>query len=299
MSQATRDAFGEGLLEYADDKNFFVLGADLCGATKTQAFKEKYPDRFVDIGIAEANMIGVASGMAEYGDKIIMSSFASFITGRYDQIRCSLAMPNSNVVIAGTHSGVAIGKDGVTQMGTEDIALMSALPNMNIYNPSTYIMTKSVMEHIMNSRELSYLRLGRQPVNDYYGLYSTMITKLNNHIRHHDSNTCVINSGCLLDVSLGVSNNLNADLYDINYLDESDVLNAVDFTRYKDVIVIEDHSIIGGVSDFITRLCCNLDAKVFKVGLPKEFAQSGKPNDLYNYYGFNADAIVEKFNRRK
>ena len=137
--RAVREAFQDHLPVMGTEyDNVVALDADLGKATKIASFKESFPERFFQIGIAEANMIGIASGMSEYGYKVFLASFGSFLTGRYDIIRCSLAYPNRPVVLVGTHVGMAIGKDGVTQMGLEDVSLMRALPNMKILNPATY-----------------------------------------------------------------------------------------------------------------------------------------------------------------
>ena len=135
--KATRDGFGEQLVESGKhNPDIIGLSADLGGATKIAKFGEAYPDRLFEMGIAENNMIGVASGMSEYGYKVFLASFASFLTGKYDTIRCSIAYSNVPCVIVGTHSGMAIGKDGVTQMGLEDISIMRSLPNMKVLVPS-------------------------------------------------------------------------------------------------------------------------------------------------------------------
>ena len=167
--KATREAFGNHLPLMGDKyDNIVALDADLGKATKIASFKEKHSDRFFQIGIAEANMIGISSGFSEYGYKVFLASFGSFITGRYDIIRCSLAYSNRPVVIVGTHVGMAIGKDGVTQMGLEDVSIMRALPNMKILNPASYSETIRVIEYLCETDLDSphYLRLGRQPVED-------------------------------------------------------------------------------------------------------------------------------------
>ena len=169
--RATREAFGNTLPLMGDiNENILALDADLGGATKIRSFGEKHPDRFFQMGIAEANMIGVASGLSEYGYKVFLASFGSFLTGRYDMIRCSLAYPNQPVVLVGTHVGMAIGKDGVTQMGLEDVSIMRALPNMKILNPATYTEAVEVIKYLCNTDLDSpyYLRLGRQPVEDVF-----------------------------------------------------------------------------------------------------------------------------------
>jgi transketolase len=167
--RATREAFGEHLPIMGEKhKNIVALDADLGKATKIASFREAHPDRFFQIGIAEANMIGVASGISEYDYKVFLASFGSFLTGRYDQIRCSLAYSNRPVVLVGTHVGMAIGKDGVTQMGLEDVSIMRALPNMKVLNPASYSEAIKVIEYLCETDLQSpyYLRLGRQPVKD-------------------------------------------------------------------------------------------------------------------------------------
>ena len=198
--RATREAFGEHLPVMGEHyDNIVALDADLGKATKIASFREAHPDRFFQIGIAEANMIGVASGISEYGYKVFLASFGSFLTGRYDQIRCSLAYSNRPVVLVGTHVGMAIGKDGVTQMGLEDVSIMRALPNMKVLNPATFSEAKKVIEFLAETELDSpyYLRLGRQPVEDIdipFELGKGQIIKEGDDIT-------LLSTGCLLYTS--------------------------------------------------------------------------------------------------
>ena len=154
MDKATRDGFGDQLAICGQENtNIVVLGADLSKATKASVFKSKCPDRYIEVGIAEANMIGIASGLSSYGYRVFISSFASFLTGRYDIIRCSLAYSQAPVVIVGTHSGLAIGKDGVTQMGTEDINLMRGLPGVDVIQPATAKEAMAVTKYLCSSNK--------------------------------------------------------------------------------------------------------------------------------------------------
>ena len=138
MLTSTRDAFGKTLSKLGhENKNLVALSADLGTATRLENFKKQHPERFFEIGIAECNMIGIASGLSEHGYKVFISSFASFLTGKYDVIRVSIGYSNAPIIMVGTHAGLAIGKDGVTQMGLEDVALMRAIPNMLILQPAT------------------------------------------------------------------------------------------------------------------------------------------------------------------
>ena len=167
MNKSTRDALGYQLPRCGKEHpEIVVLNADLGGATRVASFRDEFPERYFQLGIAEANMIGVASGLSEHGYKVFISSFSAFITGRYDIIRCSLAYSNAPVVIVGTHGGLAIGKDGVTQMGLEDLSLMRSLPNMTVLNPATYIECIEMVKYLCNTNLNGphYLRLGRQTI---------------------------------------------------------------------------------------------------------------------------------------
>ena len=168
---ATRDAFGNELLKCSQkNDNIIVLSADLSKPTRTDKFAKEFPNRFFEIGIAESNMIGIGSGLSEHGFKVVMTSFATFITGKYDVIRISLAYSNAPVILVGSHAGLAIGRDGVTQMGLEDLSLMRSLPNMKVMQPATAIEAEKMVEYLLTSEQTTpvYLRLGRQPVPEVF-----------------------------------------------------------------------------------------------------------------------------------
>jgi transketolase len=216
--KATRDAFGEQLKASAENNDQIIgLNADLGGATKINAFGEEYPDRFLEMGIAENNMIGVASGLSEYGFKVFLASFASFLTGKYDAIRCSIAYSNAPCILVGTHSGLAIGKDGVTQMGLEDISLMRALPGMTILNPSTYNQTKSLVKFLCENDITNphYLRLGRQPVTEIYSEIDSF--EIGKGTLHQTGSLGVVfSTGCVLGYVLAATEVLNISVIDIH-----------------------------------------------------------------------------------
>lgn len=301
--ESIRDGFGRGLLKFIKNEpdDILVLSADLSKATKTDKVKELYPDKFIDCGISEANMIGVASGLAENGFKVIMSSFASFITGRYDIIRCSLTMPKSKVLIVGTHSGVAIGKDGVTQMGTEDLNLMIGLPNMRVYQPSSANSAEATIDWILNydiNLGPVYLRIGRQPTKEFYssveerGNKKALICKTDwnslNDKLGNNCNICVVSSGGTCETANKLANFLNADHYDVVCLKPFNG-SFLKIKNYKTVICVEDHSYIGGLGDVILRYASenNLGLNVINKALPDSFAESGNPEDLYKLYGLS------------
>jgi len=299
--RATREAFGEHLPVMGEKHNNIVaLDADLGKATKIASFRESHPDRFFQIGIAEANMIGVASGISEYGYKVFLASFGSFLTGRYDQIRCSLAYSNRPVVLVGTHVGMAIGKDGVTQMGLEDVSIMRALPNMKVLNPATFSEAKKVIEFLAETELDSpyYLRLGRQPVKDIDIPFEIGKGQI---IKEGDDIT-LLSTGCILsDVMESAS--IIEDMTQMS-------VRVVSFTSLKpidrDLIVkcaqetkrlftIEDHSIIGGLGSIVSDVLSEeYPAKVVKIGLNDVFPESAPPADLYEKYGLSSNQISKR-----
>ena len=294
---ATRDAFGNQLLNSAkiNDK-IIVLNADLGKATKTEKFGIKYPDRFFEIGIAESNMIGIGSGLSEYGFKVVMTSFASFLTGKYDVIRVSLAYSKSPVILVGTHAGLAIGKDGVTQMGLEDISLMRSLPNMQVMQPATPIETEKMVKYILDSdlQGPVYLRLGRQPVEEIFDENYQFIP--NKGIVCRDGNDLAIFvTGCLLDQVLeAVKNSKKScaiiNIHTIKPIDRDLILK---FSKQcKKVMTIEDHSIIGGLGSAVSEVLSDENPTLLKrIGLNDVFPESGVPSELWEKYGLSSDKI--------
>ena len=302
--KATREAFGSTLPLMGDiNENILALDADLGGATKIRAFGEKHPDRFFQMGIAEANMIGVASGLSEYGYKVFLASFGSFLTGRYDMIRCSLAYPNQPVVLVGTHVGMAIGKDGVTQMGLEDVSLMRALPNMKVLNPATYTEAVEMIKYLCNTDLDSpyYLRLGRQPVGDVFeNGYDFKFGKGVEVIGGND--LTIISTGCVLDDVLYSAKSIEEqtgksvrviNIHTLKPLDEEIIIKAAKETDL--LVTVEDHSIIGGlgsaVSEVLTEHC---PSRLVRIGLNDEFPESGPPIELYEKYGLSSNQISKR-----
>ena len=299
--RATREAFGEHLPimgEHYD--NIVALDADLGKATKIASFREAHPDRFFQIGIAEANMIGVASGISEYGYKVFLASFGSFLTGRYDQIRCSLAYSNRPVVLVGTHVGMAIGKDGVTQMGLEDVSIMRALPNMKVLNPATFSEAKKVIEFLAETELDSpyYLRLGRQPVKDIDIPFEIGKGQI---IKEGDDIT-LLSTGCILgDVMKSAS--IIEDMTQMSVrvvsftslkpIDRDMIVKCAQETHH--VFTIEDHSVIGGLGSIVSDVLSEeYPTKVVKIGLNDVFPESAPPADLYEKYGLSSNQISKR-----
>lgn len=296
MKIATRDGFGKGLVNGGANEDVIVLGADLSKATKTDLFAKKFPERFFECGIAEANMIGLASGLAANGFKVFISSFASFLTGRYDIIRCSLSYSKAPVIIVGSHGGMAIGKDGVTQMGLEDISLMRSLPGMTIYNPSTSSEAEYIASFLCNKKLENpvYLRIGRQPVQDVE--FDASHWTGNEIIKETDNNeVSIYTTGCTRELALNASEVLNCSVVDVTCLKPFSGLKVMT----KIVITIEDHSVIGGLGSIISDHVAEngLNIKVLKFGLQDIFPESGEPDDLYLKFGLNSNNIFETYKK--
>ena len=299
--RATREAFGEHLPVMGEKHdNIVALDADLGKATKIASFKESHPDRFFQMGIAEANMIGVASGISEYGYKVFLASFGSFLTGRYDQIRCSLAYSNRPVVLVGTHVGMAIGKDGVTQMALEDVSIMRALPNMVVLNPASFSEAVKVIEYLCETDLQSphYLRLGRQPVEDI----ETNFEFGKGQIVNDGSSITIFSTGCILSDVIEASNiiekNTSHSIRVVNMptlkpIDEEIIIDSAKQTKY--LFTVEDHSVVGGLGTAVSEVLTDKHpARVTRIGLNDIFPESAPPTDLYENYGLSAGQIAKK-----
>ena len=304
--RATREAFGEHLPVMGEKHNNIVaLDADLGKATKIASFGQAHPERFFQMGIAEANMIGVASGLSEYDYKVFLASFGSFLTGRYDIIRCSLAYPNRPVVLVGTHVGMAIGKDGVTQMGLEDVSIMRALPNMVILNPASYSEAIKVIEYLCDTELESphYLRLGRQPVEDIempfeFGKGQIVKDEENEYV-----DCTIISTGCILGDVLQavklVEKNTPRLIRVVNMptlkpIDEEMILHCAEWSKV--LVTVEDHTVVGGLGSAVSDVLAEHVhmPPLYKIGLNDIFPESAPPNDLYDKYGLSSGEIARQ-----
>lgn len=301
MSKATRDGFGEQLVQSSkDNPNIIVLSADLGKATKVYDFSKLYTDRFFECGIAENNMIGIASGLSEYGYKVFLSSFCSFLTGKYDTIRCSIAYPNRPCILVGTHSGLSIGRDGVTQMGLEDMSLMRSLPNMTILNPSTYIECKKMVEYLCNTdlNNPHYLRLGRQPVEEVFDdsykfeISKGVVVKKGSDVR----SPVVFSTGCILPEVIESTKDIDVTIINIHTIKPIDYELIKNSLVSDDIFTIEDHSIIGGLGSAVAEIMAEnpSSSKLTRIGLNDVFPESGKPSELYDKYGLSPRKINQK-----
>jgi transketolase len=298
-----RNAYGETLIALGEkNPDIVVLDADLSKSTKTIMFARKYPERFFEMGIAEANMISTAAGLASCGKIPFASTFAVFATGRvYDQIRMSVAYSNLNVKIFATHGGISVGKDGASHQMIEDIALMRVLPNMTVFAPSDANQTRKIVELMANEIGPMYARVGRANAPLIYTLNQLKDIKIGKGIIAKDgADISIIACGTMVDHALDAHDQLKKynisariiDLHTIKPIDVPLILQCVQETN--GIITIEEHSIIGGLGSAIAEILAdkNLQIPFMRMGINDRFCESGDPKELLRKYGLTADDIV-------
>lgn len=299
---ATREGYGNALVEFANDYDFVVLDADLAAATKTGIFKKKYPERFFNCGIAEGNMMSVAAGIASTGKTVFASSFAMFAAGRaFEQIRNSIGYPRLNVKIAATHAGISVGEDGATHQCLEDIALMRTIPEMVIINPADAVEARAAVKAALDYNGPMYIRLGRLAVPTYNDP-ATYKFELGKGICLKDgSDVTIIATGLMVDVSINAAKALSEqginarviNIHTIKPLDKDIVIKAARETGA--IVVAEEHNIIGGLGSAVTEAICEtFPTPVLRVGTNDVFGRSGKVPPLLELYGLTAENIAEK-----
>ena len=298
--KATRQSYGEALLELGKkNKNIVVLDADLAGATKTSIFAKEFPERFFDIGIAEADMIGTAAGLATCGKIPYASTFAVFAAGRsYDQIRNSVCYPNLNVKICATHSGITVGEDGATHQMIEDLSLMRTLPNMTVMSVSDDTQTKWAVEEISKLNGPVYLRLARLATPVIYD--ETQKFEIGKAVQIGEgTDATVFATGVTVAESLKAQEELAqkginirvVDVHTIKPIDKEMIIKCAKET--KQLISIEDHNIIGGLGSAISEVLTEeYPAKLTRLGIKDTFGKSGKAEDLMHYFGITSEDII-------
>ena len=303
--KATRQSYGEKLAELGEEnKNIVVFDADLSTATKTSIFKGKFPERFFDMGIAEQNMVGMATGMATCGYIPFVSSFAAFLAGRaYDQIRASVAYPKLNVKLCATHAGITVGEDGATHQMLEDISLMRTLPNMKVFSVSDDLQTKWAVEEISKIEGPVYLRLCRLESPIIYDDMSKF--EVGKGIQHGDgTDASIIATGITVSESLKAQEilkekNINVrviDMHTIKPIDNDIILKCAKET--SNIFTVEDHSIIGGLgSSVLESLSDTMPVKVHRIGINDCFGKSGNARQLMQYFGIDAISIANAVER--
>ncbi len=302
-----RTAYGEALVELgAMHPNLVVLDADLSKSTKTIMFAKKYPDRFFEMGIAEANMISAAAGLASAGKLPFVSTFAVFATGRvYDQIRMDLAYSKANVKIFATHGGISVGKDGASHQMIEDIGLMRMLPNMTVLAPSDYTQTKKLVHLMAEHIGPIYARIGRADAPVLYTKeYIESITLGKGMIVEDGDDATVLACGTMVDAALDAHHILKKkgisarviDMHTIKPLDENLVIKCAKETGC--LVTVEEHSIIGGLGAATSEILAEnktVGRISFKrMGIRDQFCESGEPDELLEKYGLNAEHITKQ-----
>ena len=299
MAIATRKSFGQALLELGGkDDRIVVLDADLSKSTMSKMFAEKYPERFFEMGICEANMIGVGAGLALAGKKPFICSFACFVTGRYDTIRISVAYSQSPVRIVGTHAGIGIGEDGNSQMGLEDIGLMRGLPHMHVIQPADDIETKQAVQWMAENDVPSYIRLTRQNVEDVNGPdYIFQFGKAVELVKGND--VTIMASGATVHHAVRAAEILKKEginaavvnIHTIKPIDSESILKYAESTGH--IVTVEDHNIIGGLGSTVAEVIASYGVgKLTRHGLKDVFGESGTYSDLYRKYQFDSEGIV-------
>ncbi len=299
--KATRESYGEALRDLADKyPDLVVLDADLAAATKTGTFKKAYPDRFFDCGIAEANMMGVAAGLATTGKIPFASTFAMFAAGRaYEIVRNSIGYPHLNVKIGATHAGISVGEDGATHQCNEDIALMRTIPGMTILNPADDVEAKAAVEVAILHDGPVYLRFGRlaAPIFNDPDNYSFTIGK--GITLREGSDVTIVATGLMVSEALGAADILATEgiharvlnIHTIKPLDEELILKAAKETGL--LITVEEHSIIGGLGGAVCEaVAASLPTRVIRIGVNDEYGHSGPAVDLLKEFGLCADHIA-------
>ena len=299
---ANREANGKALVKLSTlNNNVVVLDADLSKSTKTADFKAVAPERFINMGIAESNMMGVAAGLSTCGKIPFVSSFAIFAAGRaYEQIRNSICYPNLNVKVCATHAGLTVGEDGATHQAIEDISLMRSIPNMTVINLRDAVETEVAILAIAEYKGPCYVRLGRLAVNTINDekTYKFEIGKGVTLAQGNDAT--IIATGMMVESALEAKEILKKDgiearvinIHTIKPIDKQLIIDAAKET--KAIVTVEEHSVIGGLGSAVSEVVCEeCPVPVVKVGIKDTFGESGNPYELLKKYGLTSEAICE------
>lgn len=299
--KATRESYGEALVMLAEKrKDLVVLDADLAAATKTGTFKKAYPDRFFDCGIAEANMMGVAAGIATTGKLVFASTFAMFAAGRaFEIVRNSIGYPHLNVKIGATHAGISVGEDGASHQCNEDIALMRAIPGMTVINPADDIEAKAAVLAMADYEGPTYMRFGRlaAPIFNDPATYKFEVGK-GIRLKEGDDVT-IIATGLMVAQALAAASELrdmgiNADVINIHTIKPIDKDIIIESAKRTGcVVTVEEHSVIGGLGSAVCDVLSeNCPTRVTKIGVQDVFGHSGPAPKLLEEFGLCAENIV-------
>ena len=298
---ATRDAYGKALKELGKRDDILVLDADLAKATKTIVFKKEFPEKFIDAGIAEGNMMGVAAGLSTVGYTVFASSFAMFSAGRaFEQVRNSIAYPKLNVKIGATHAGISVGEDGASHQCCEDIALMRSIPNMVIINPADDVEAFQAVLAAADFEGPVYMRFGRLAVprvnsEDYKFELGKGVTLKDG------KDVTIVATGLMVNEALIAAEELKADgidarvinIHTIKPIDKDILVKAAKETGA--IVTAEEHSVIGGLGSAVTEVLSELcPVPVLRLGVEDTFGKSGPAVELLKIFGLDAKHIAEK-----
>jgi len=297
---ATRQAYGQVLVELGQQyDNLVVMDADLSKSTMTADFSKKFPERFLNMGIAEQNLYGAATGLAMSGKIVCASTFAMFAAGRaFEIIRNSIGYPHANVKICATHAGITVGEDGASHQTFEDIALMRTIPGMTVINPGDGVSAKALIRQAVAFVGPAYIRLGRAAVPMIYNENSSIEIGKGNCVRQGKDYT-VIATGIMVNEALIAADQLAKegvdvrviDMHTIKPIDKEIILKAAAET--KGIVTAEEHSVIGGLGAAVAEVVVqNAPVKMAFVGQKDTFGESGKPDELKEKYGMTAADIV-------
>ena len=298
--KATRESYGAALAEYGADPRIVVLDADLSKSTKTDVFKKKYPERFINMGIAEGNMMCVAAGLAACGKIAFASSFAMFAAGRaFEQVRNSIGYTKLNVKIGATHAGISVGEDGASHQCLEDIALMRSIPGMIVINPADDREAMAAVKAAIEHEGPVYMRFGRLAVDDVND--DNYKFELGKGVELREGNdAAIIATGLMVGEAVKAHDMLKAEginarvinIHTIKPIDEEIIIKAAKETGA--IVTAEEHYIMGGLGSAVSEVvCANAPAPVKIIGTDR-YGKSGKPQELFEEYGLTAENIVSK-----
>jgi len=299
---ATREAYGQALAEFGEKYDIIVFDADLSKSTKTDTFKKKFPERFFNAGIAEANMVSTAAGIASTGKTVFVSSFAMFAAGRaFEQIRNSVGYPHLNVKIGATHAGISVGEDGATHQCLEDIGIMRTIPGMVILNPADATESILAVEAAIKHDGPVYLRFGRLAVPELFDR-ATYKFELGKGVQLSDgTDVTIIATGLMVPEAIEAAKALSEEgisarvinIHTIKPIDKDIIAKAAKETGA--IVTAEEHNIIGGLGSAVAEVLCETcPVPMLRVGTEDKFGKSGKPAILLEEYGLTAKNIAAK-----
>jgi len=297
MSEALRDVFGKQLEFYGNkNKNILAISPDLKQATKLSYFFKKFPARSFEVGIAEANAVGIAAGLALSGYRPVLASFGSFLTGKNIEIRTSIAFNKAPVILIGTHGGL-IGPDGPTQAGLQDISVMRSIPNIKVLQPSTPIELKQMLKKYLYNKDPIYMRISREPTNEYFKKNFRFIEGQIRIIKNNYQDAIILTSGPMLNTCYKAINSIRSKKVGLGNLSSIKPISLSDLKKIskktKLIITIEDHSVMGGLGSAVNESLNKIGSKtrIVNYGLFDVFTQSGSVEDIYKFYRLDSLSI--------